>query len=142
MIRKLEKNDIDRAMNIWLKSTVKAHNFIEKKYWQDNYDTVKNIYIPMADTYVYEKDEIKGFISIINNEFIGALFVDNESQGQGIGKALIRYVQNKYGVLNLAVYKDNYKSVEFYKKVGFKIKSENINEDTNFPEYIMENKVE
>lgn len=142
MIRKLEKNDIDRVMNIWLKSTVKAHNFIEKKYWQDNYDTVKNIYIPMADTYVYEKDEIKGFISIINNEFIGALFVDNESQGQGIGKALIRYVQNKYGVLNLAVYKDNYKSVEFYKKVGFKIKSENINEDTNFPEYIMENKVE
>ena len=142
MIRKLEKNDIDRAMNIWLKSTVKAHNFIEKKYWQDNYDTVKNIYIPMADTYVYEKDEIKGFISIINNEFIGALFVDNESQGQGIGKALIRYVQNKYGVLNLAVYKDNYKSVEFYKKVGFKIKSENINEDMNFPEYIMENKVE
>ena len=142
MIRKLEKNDIDRVMNIWLKITVKAHNFIEKKYWQDNYDTVKNIYIPMADTYVYEKDEIKGFISIINNEFIGALFVDNESQGQGIGKALIRYVQNKYGVLNLAVYKDNYKSVEFYKKVGFKIKSENINEDTNFPEYIMENKVE
>ena len=142
MIRKLENNDIDRVMDIWLRSTVKAHHFIEKEYWEDNYDTVKNIYIPMADTYVYEKDEIKGFISIINNEFIGALFVDNESQGQGIGKALIRYVQNKYGVLNLAVYKDNYKSVEFYKKVGFKIKSENINEDTNFPEYIMENKVE
>ena len=142
MIRKLENNDIDRVMDIWLRSTVKAHHFIEKEYWEDNYDTVKNIYIPMADTYVYEKDEIKGFISIINNEFIGALFVDNESQGQGIGKALIKYVQNKYGVLNLAVYKDNYKSVEFYKKVGFKIKSENINEDTNFPEYIMENKVE
>ena len=142
MIRKLENNDIDRVMDIWLRSTVKAHHFIEKEYWEDNYDTVKNIYIPMADTYVYEKDEIKGFISIINNEFIGALFVDNESQGQGIGKALIKYVQNKYSVLNLAVYKDNYKSVEFYKKVGFKIKSENINEDTNFPEYIMENKVE
>ena len=89
MIRKLENNDVDRVMDIWLKSTVKAHDFIEKKYWEDNYNTVKNVYIPMAETYVYEKENIKGFISIINNEFIGALFVDNDSQGQGIGKVLI-----------------------------------------------------
>lgn len=139
MIRKLENNDVDRVMDIWLKSTVKAHGFIEKKYWEDNYNTVKNVYIPMADTFVYEKEDIKGFISIINNEFIGALFVDNDSQGQGIGKALIEYVEIKYDNLNLAVYKNNYKSVEFYKKMGFKIKSENTNEDTNFVEYIMGN---
>lgn len=100
---------------------------------------MKNVYIPMAETYVYEKENIKGFISIINNEFIGALFVDNDSQGQGIGKALIEHVKSKYDSLSLAVYKDNYKSVEFYKKMGFKIKSENTNEDTNFVEYIMEN---
>ena len=30
MIRKLENNDVDRVMHIWLKSTVKAHDFIEK----------------------------------------------------------------------------------------------------------------
>lgn len=141
MIRKLENNDIDRVMDIWLEGTVKAHSFISKRYWEDNYDTVRNIYIPMSDTYVYEDDNIKGFISVINNEFIGALFVDNIYQGKGVGKALIEYVQNKYDDLNLAVYKDNHKSVEFYKKMGFTIKSENINEDTNFVEYIMGNKM-
>lgn len=30
MIRKLENNDVDKVMDIWLKSTVKAHDFIEK----------------------------------------------------------------------------------------------------------------
>lgn len=139
MIRKLDNNDVDKVMDIWLKSTVKAHDFIEKNYWEDNYNTVKNVYIPMSETYIYEKEDIKGFISIINNEFIGALFVDNDCQGQGIGKALIEHVKSKYDNLSLAVYKDNYKSVEFYKKMGFKIKSENTNEDTNFVEYIMEN---
>lgn len=139
MIRKLDNNDVDKVMDIWLKSTVKAHDFIEKNYWEDNYNTVKNVYIPMSETYIYEKEDIKGFISIINNEFIGALFVDNDCQEQGIGKALIEHVKSKYDNLSLAVYKDNYKSVEFYKKMGFKIKSENTNEDTNFVEYIMEN---
>lgn len=138
MIRRLEDSDLDKVMDIWLKSTIKAHDFIPKKYWEENYNKVKNIYIPIADTYVYEEEDIKGFISVINNEFIGALFVDNDYQGTGIGKSLIEYVTNKYSVLNLAVYKDNYKSVEFYKKMGFTIKCENINEDTNLPEYIME----
>lgn len=33
-----------------------------------------------------DNQEIKGFISRINNEFIGALFVAIDSQGNGIGK--------------------------------------------------------
>ena len=58
-------------------------------------------------------------------------------QGQGIGKNLIDYAKNLYDNLSLAVYKENEKALEFYKKMGFKIISENINEDTNCVEYIM-----
>lgn len=139
MIRKLENKDIDKIMDIWLKSTIKAHDFIEEKYWKDNYNTVKNIYIPMADSFVYEDDKgIKGFISIINNEFIGALFVDIDNQGSGIGKKLIDYVMNKYNHLSLAVYKENKKSLDFYISRGFKIIKEQLNEDSGYEEYIME----
>lgn len=139
MIRKLENKDIDKIMDIWLKSTIKAHDFIEEKYWKDNYNTVKNIYIPMADSFVYEDDKgIKGFISIINNEFIGALFVDIDNQGSGIGKKLIDYVMHKYNHLSLAVYKENKKSVDFYISRGFKIIKEQLNEDSGYEEYIME----
>lgn len=138
MIRKLENKDIDKIMDIWLKSTIKAHDFIEEKYWRDNYNIVKNIYIPMADSFVYEDDKgIKGFISIINNEFIGALFVDTDNQGSGIGKKLIDYAMNKYNYLSLAVYKENKKSVDFYISRGFKIIKEQLNEDSGYEEYIM-----
>lgn len=141
MIRKLDNKDVNRIMEIWLESTIKAHSFIEKEYWQSNYNTVKYVYIPIAETYVYEEnDVIKGFISIIDKEFIGALFVDNDYQGLGVGSKLINFALNKYDTLSLAVYKENFKSVRFYKKMGFEILSEEINEDSKHPEYIMKNK--
>lgn len=139
MIRNIESKDIDKIMAIWLKSTIKAHDFIDKGYWNNNYNTVKNVYIPMSDTFVYEdKENIKGFISIINSEFIGALFVGIDCQGNGVGKKLIDYAMNKYKKLNLAVYKDNKKSVDFYMNRGFKIVKEQKNEDSGCTEYIME----
>lgn len=141
MIRMLENKDIDRIMEIWLESTIKAHDFIEKKYWEDNYNTVKYDYIPVSDVFVYEDEEnIKGFIAIINSEFIGALFVDNNYQGCGIGRKLIEHIINLYDNLTLSVYKDNTKSVEFYKKMNFEIVSESIDESTMCIEYTMKNK--
>ena len=139
MIRNLNSADIDNVMNIWIKSTIKAHYFISKEYWQNSYNTVKNVYIPMSDTFVYEdKEGVKGFISIINNEFIGALFVDVDFQGNGIGKSLINYVKDKYNKLTLAVYKENKSAVRFYTNIGFKIVDEQVNDDSGYAEYIMQ----
>ena len=138
MIRQLQNKDIDKIMWIWLESTIYAHKFISKEYWNENYNIVKDVYIPMSKTFIYEdNDDIRGFISIINNDFIGALFVEKNYQSQGIGKSLIDYAKNLYDNLSLAVYKENEKALEFYKNMGFKIISENINEDTNCVEYIM-----
>ncbi|WP_270647557.1 N-acetyltransferase [Paeniclostridium hominis] len=138
MIRKLENKDINIIMDIWLKSTIKAHNFIDENYWRKNYNNVKNIYIPISDTFVYEYNgKIKGFISIINNDFIGALFVDVNSQGMGIGSKLIDYAINIYENLSLSVYKDNENAFAFYKNKNFKILSEEVNKETKFLEYIM-----
>ncbi|MEG2786329.1 MAG: N-acetyltransferase [Romboutsia sp.] len=142
MIRKLEDKDIDRVMIIWKYSTIKAHNFIDEKYWENSYDIVKNVYIPASETFIYEEDkEIKGFISILNKEFIGALFIDINTQGRGIGSKLIDYAIKNYKKLNLAVYKDNKKSVEFYLNKGFDIITQQVNEDFGFKEYIMEIKI-
>lgn len=142
MIRKLEDKDIDRVMSIWKYSTIKAHNFIDEKYWENSYDIVKNVYIPASETFIYEEDkEIKGFISILNKEFIGALFIDINTQGRGIGSKLIDYAIKNYKKLNLAVYKDNKKSVEFYLNKGFDIITQQVNEDSRFKEYIMEIKI-
>jgi len=138
MIREMKEADIDIIMEIWKKSTIKAHSFISETYWLESYNLVKEQYIPMSKTFVYEdSDGVKGFISIIEDVFIGALFVDVKWQGQGIGARLIDFVKKDYKKLSLAVYKENEKSVKFYEKMGFSIEKEQTNESTNEKEYIM-----
>ncbi|MGV1064726.1 N-acetyltransferase [Clostridium perfringens] len=137
-IRELKNCEIDDIMRIWLESTIEAHYFIEEEYWKKNYEVVRDSYIPMAKTFVYyDKEKIKGFISVIDSNFIGALFVHTKSQGSGIGKSLVEYVKNKYKNIELAVYKDNKKAIEFYEKEGFKIIKEQENEDSGHLEYLM-----
>ncbi|MCC0639634.1 MULTISPECIES: N-acetyltransferase [unclassified Clostridioides] len=139
MIRKSNDKDISKIMEIWEESTIKAHDFISKEYWKNNYNTVKSEYIPISDTFVYDDgEEIKGFISIIEKSFIGALFINSNYQSLGIGSKLLDYATKEYKNLNLAVYKDNKKAVVFYNKKGFNIIKEQINEDSGFKEYIME----
>lgn len=138
-IRLSNECDINIIMEIWLESTIRAHSFIEKDYWVNNYDLVKNKYIPYSKTYVYEEEnKIKGFISIIEDNFIGALFVDNNSQGNGIGKEILDFAKNEYRNLSLAVYKDNEKALKFYLREGFSIVKEQVNEDSKRIEIIME----
>lgn len=138
MIKPLNCSKIDEVMSIWLKTNITAHPFISEAYWFKNYDVVKDQYMPNAATYIYEeKQVIKGFISIIDQSFVGALFVLDDEQGQGIGKKLLNYCQSLYSSLELGVYKENIKAVHFYKHCGFVKVKEQSNADSGFIEYIM-----
>lgn len=138
MIRELNNNEVEDIMKIWLDASIRAHDFIDKQYWIDKYEIVKTEYIPNSKTYVYaQNDEIKGFISVINESFIGALFVESKSQRQGIGSKLIDFVVEKYNELTLSVYKDNSNAINFYKRKGFEILSEDLDEYTNKVEFFM-----
>ena len=44
MIRNFEKNDINAVMEIWVNENIKAHKFISKEYWKNNYNYVKKFY--------------------------------------------------------------------------------------------------
>ncbi len=80
---------------------------------------------------------IKGFISVLDNSFIGALFVLEAQQGKGIGKKLLECCKFLCSNLELAVYSQNKPAVDFYTRNGFAIKKEQPNEDSGFIEYIM-----
>jgi len=132
------EEEINQIMSIWKDSTIKGHSFIPKQYWIDIYEKVKNQYIPASETYVYEEDGvIQGFISILENNFIGALFIHVDYQNKGIGRKLIEYVKDKYFELQLAVYKNNETAVKFYTNNGFKVQATNLDETTGEEEYIM-----
>lgn len=67
MIKVLQKADIERVVDIWLDTNLKAHYFIPGQYWKDNIDLVKEM-LPQAEVYVYENDcLIEGFIGLMMN---------------------------------------------------------------------------
>ena len=85
----MKVEDIESVIIIWFSSTVVAYHLIPLDYGK-NYNIVKHTYSSNTKTCVCEEDAvIKAFISIIDDSFIGALFVDSAYQGQEIGQVLI-----------------------------------------------------
>ena len=131
MIRKMKEEDTTKVMTIWTKGNFYAHPFIERDYWISNYNKVKEEYLKQAETYVYEEnEEIKGFISILNNTYIGALFVKKDFLRQGIGKRLLNYCKERKEKLTLQVYEKNVDATLFYLAMGFKNIRIQIDENT------------
>ena len=136
MIRKLQKVDINRVADIWLKTNLKAHFFIPEQYWISNYEFVKEM-LPQAEVYVYEDDKmIQGFIGV-SDEYIEGIFVSDEMQSCGIGKMLLDYINDKKDRLQLKVYQKNVRAMSFYQREGFTIQSEEMDEFTREKEYVM-----
>ena len=88
MIQKFnpDSEQLNQVMRIWKNSVIKAHQFIPKAYWEKNYYIVKDTYLPIADTYVLtEKNQVMGFIGILDKGYIGGLFVGVGCQRNGVG---------------------------------------------------------
>lgn len=136
MVREFKIDDLEQIMKIWLNENIKAHNFIPKNYWEDNYEYVKEI-LPNAKIYVYEiNNKIVGFVGI-EEQYIEGIFVDSKHQNDGVGKELINQVKKENLNLKLSVYEKNTNAIKFYKKQGFEIIEKNIDSDTNEYEYTM-----
>ncbi|MDU3719283.1 MAG: N-acetyltransferase, partial [Klebsiella michiganensis] len=122
MIRNWDANETGPLLELWLESTIHAHPFIAESYWHDSLAIVRDVYLPSAQTWVWEQDGVlKGFISVMESRFIGALFVAPDAARQGIGSALIGEVKKHYGWLTLEVYQKNVQAVNFYHAQGFRI---------------------
>lgn len=138
MIRNFKKSDLLRVMQIWLDTNIKAHSFIPKEYWTENFDLVKNL-LPQAEVYVFEDDitnTIEGFIGVTDN-YIAGIFVSEKSQSKGIGKQLLDFVKDIKNELTLNVYQKNKRAVNFYHREDFTIQSINSDKNTGEKEFLM-----
>ena len=138
MIRKFKEDDLNTVIQIWFDTNIKAHHFISRQYWIDNYEMVKDI-LPKKEIYVYEDDninQINGFIGLMDN-YIAGIFVNKNNQSRGIGKQLLDYVKEIKETLNLSVYQKNIRAISFYQREQFIIQSEHIDNDNNEKEFIM-----
>lgn len=136
MIRRLQKADVDRVMDLWLDTNLKAHNFVHAAYWRSNFEPVKEI-LPQAEVYVYEvAEEIQGFVGL-TGEYIEGIFVADEMQSQGIGKRLLDHMKATKDTLYLSVYQKNTRAIRFYHREGFVIQREGLDESTGEKEFTM-----
>lgn len=137
MIREYRQADIDQVLAIWLTASIEAHNFIEPHFWESKVSEMRDVYIPASETFVLEYEEkINGFYSLYGNT-LAAIFVAPESQGKGMGTALLDDAKNRRESLQLSVYKENVPGIKFYEKHGFISLDEQIDEHTGHPELIM-----
>lgn len=137
MIRELRKEDVNKVADIWLDTNIKSHDFIPAQYWKSNFEFVKEALLH-AEVYVYEHDgKIQGFIGL-NDAYIEGLFVSDEMQSQGIGKALLDYAKDKRSELLLNVYQKNIRAISFYRREGFEIQHNGLDEAVGEREYAME----
>jgi RimJ/RimL family protein N-acetyltransferase len=77
---------------------------------------------------VMEGDEVLGFLSVSNQHegryFLHKFYLDNEKRGRGLGKIVFNRLPDHYPdlrELRLTVNRQNYKSINFYFKIGFRI---------------------
>lgn len=137
MIREFITSDMDGVLRIWLESSVKAHDFVDRAFWESKLDDMRNIYIPASETYVYESDsEVKGFFSL-HDDTLAAIFVAPGCQGEGIGQKLMTKVKSLRERIILNVYRENQKAVAFYKRCGFREVSEKKDSHTGHVELVM-----
>ena len=76
MIRKLQKVDINRVADIWLKTNLKAHFFIPEQYWISNYEFVKDM-LPQAELYVSEEDTLLQGIKALTDQYKEGIFLSH-----------------------------------------------------------------
>ncbi|MNC08828.1 putative N-acetyltransferase YjaB [compost metagenome] len=138
MIRRLQPDEMDELIEIWLASTIQAHPFISENYWHESESIVRNVYIPQSATWVYQhQDKMVGFISVLDSLFIGALFVSEPFIGKGMGQSLMKHVKQIYPSLSLEVYQKNQRAVHFYHRQGFRIEESAWQNETRHPTWIM-----
>ena len=136
MIRTLKEKDVDTVAKIWLETNIKAHDFIVSNYWKEHYEIIKDMFL-QAEVYVYEiEKEIMGFIGL-DKEYIEGIFVLDQYQKRGIGKALLNHVKAKKEHLSLNVYQKNLNAILFYQREDFCIQYEDVDKNTGEKEYRM-----
>ncbi len=130
MIRKYQLTDCEDVLSVWADASALAHPFLSQEFLELERHNIPNVYLPKADTWVWEAEgRVVGFISLLGNE-VGAIFVAPPFQGGGIGRALMDKARALHGELEVEVFKDNLSGRAFYAKYGFELMRQGVHEQT------------
>lgn len=113
---------IDKLLEVWESSVRATHNFLSneeileiKKYVPEALSGISHLIIKTN-----EDENPIAFMGIENNK-LEMLFIAHKYRGKGIGKKMLLYGIENYGVNDLAVNEDNPLAKGFYEHMGFKV---------------------
>ena len=130
LIRQYNSSDINAVLNTWEGATRLAHSFMTDEFIAQERRNTRDIYLPNTDTWVAELDgKVQGFIALMGNE-VGAIFLQANYHGLGIGKLLMDKASDLHQNLEVEVFKENTMGRNFYSKYGFTPIEEKIHEPT------------
>lgn len=128
--------ELDQIMTIWFNGNLAGHPFINRQYWLDNWDYVRNE-LPKAEIVVAQvNDQIQGFVGVMDN-YIAGIFVAAKYRHQGLGQQLLDYIKQDHQSLTLNVYELNQVAVHFYQRQNFQVMNKELDTATNQVELTM-----
>lgn len=111
---------IQQLMEVWEKSVRKTHLFLSEadiktiqRYVPQALEDVPHLIIANG-----ENGQMAAFMGV-DGERLEMLFLAPEERGKGLGKALLLYGVEHYGVRRLTVNEQNPQAREFYEHLGF-----------------------
>ena len=133
MIRLYQESDSEDIIDVWYQASLVAHPFLSENFLDEERRKIRHVYLPIAQTWVYEqKGNLVGFISLLDNE-VGAIFVLPSWHRRGIGKALMDKACSIHDSVELDVFKSNSIGRAFYSKYGFELIKEFTHDETGEP---------
>lgn len=134
MIRDLGNGDIEPLLGVWYQASLVGHSFLSAEFLERERVEIAERWLPLAETIVFELDgRLAGFLSLVANE-VGALFVDPDLYGRGIGRALMDEARVRRPFLELSVFEANEIGRRFYEAYGFELVARRMEERSGQPE--------
>ena len=114
--------DYSELLLVWERSVRASHDFLAEKDIESLRPLILKQYFDAVTLYCVrdEHEKILGFSGVAEGN-LEMLFIDPESQGQGIGTALCRHAVDRLGVTRVDVNEQNPQALGFYEHFGFKI---------------------
>lgn len=128
MIRDYRDEDLEELLDAWHQASLVAHPFLDEAFLAAERQNIPDLYLPNAETWVYEHEgKVVGFIAMIGHE-VGAIFIQPRLHSQGIGRALMDYARQRRDDLEVQVFAKNKIGRRFYSRYGFKEISQSTHE--------------
>ena len=134
---------IDKLLDVWENSVRATHHFLSneeileiKKYVPEALNNISHLIIETD-----KEGTPIAFMGIENNK-LEMLFIISECRGKGIGKKMLLYGIENYGINDLAVNEDNPQAKCFYEHIGFKVYQRNELDDQGKPYPVLYMKLE